>query len=232
MRSLDLAPDIMPVLSQGKHRSPRQGACFMEFASYLAGERWTDHPKCVHPVLAALARNVNDCTSDRARPRLAPLIPSVVGLNPDGILADALIVLRCAQIALPVVSMDRAHVMAVALFAAEGVIGPLEGRGPGEVSSRTNTALDMAPEAARWATRFMREVDAGKHGAVQRNPKFRRQVALNTVRYSVPAVRDACVPDPESLMFQMLAGSIQDLVVLSATASHTTKVEIDEALIS
>lgn len=232
MRSLDLAPDIMPVLSQGKHRSPRQGACFMEFASYLAGERWTDHPKCVHPVLAALARNVNDCTSDHSRPRLAPLIPSVVGLNPDGVLADALIVLRCAQIALPVVSMDRAHVMAVALFAAEGVIAPFDGREPGEVSSRTRAALDMAPEAAQWATRFIKEVDAGSHGSVQRNPKFRRQVALNTVRYSVPAVRDACVPDPESLMFQMLAGSIQDLVALSESASPATQVEIARSLVS
>ena len=31
------APDGVPVLSRGKHRSPRRGACFMEFASFLAG---------------------------------------------------------------------------------------------------------------------------------------------------------------------------------------------------
>jgi len=29
----------------------------MEFASYLAGERWSDHPACTHPLLAVLARH-------------------------------------------------------------------------------------------------------------------------------------------------------------------------------
>ncbi len=35
----------------------------MELASYLAGERWSDHPACTHPLLAAVARDVNDYTS-------------------------------------------------------------------------------------------------------------------------------------------------------------------------
>ena len=64
-------PELVPVLSRGKHRSPRQGACFMELASYLAGERWSDHPACTHPLLAALARDVNDYSSDAGRSRLA-----------------------------------------------------------------------------------------------------------------------------------------------------------------
>jgi hypothetical protein len=37
-------PDLFPILSPGKHRNPRSGACFMELASLLAGERWSDHP--------------------------------------------------------------------------------------------------------------------------------------------------------------------------------------------
>ena len=53
-------PDMLPVLSRGKHRNPRKGACFMELASYLAGERWSDHPACTHPLLAAIARLVNE----------------------------------------------------------------------------------------------------------------------------------------------------------------------------
>ena len=51
-------PVVLPILSRGKHRSPRKGACFMEFASLLAGERWSDHPACTHPLLAAVARHV------------------------------------------------------------------------------------------------------------------------------------------------------------------------------
>src|SRR5918995_5906964 len=82
-------PDALPVLSRGKHRSPKKGACFMEFASYLAGERWSDHPACTHPLLAAVARHVNDYTSDAGRSRLVELIPSVIGLTGDDLRIDA-----------------------------------------------------------------------------------------------------------------------------------------------
>ena len=51
------APDGMPQLSRGKHRSPKTGACFMEFASFLAGEPWSDSPQCTDPMLAHLAVN-------------------------------------------------------------------------------------------------------------------------------------------------------------------------------
>ena len=74
-----------------KRRNPRQGACFMELASYLAGERWSDHPACTHSLLASVARLVNDHTSDEGRPRLAELIPSVIGLTGDDLHIDALI---------------------------------------------------------------------------------------------------------------------------------------------
>ena len=76
-------PDGVPVLSRGSHRSPRRGACFMEFASFLAGERWSDHPSCTHPLLAQLARQVNDQISDADRQQLVPLIPIAVGRRGD-----------------------------------------------------------------------------------------------------------------------------------------------------
>ena len=68
-------PELMPILSRGKHRNPRRGACFMEMASFLAGERWSDHPRCTHPLLATLARLVNDNLSDQLRPKLIPMLP-------------------------------------------------------------------------------------------------------------------------------------------------------------
>ena len=82
-------PDLVPILSRGKHRSPRKGACFMELASYLAGERWSDHPRCTHPLLASVARLVNDLTSDGQRSRLAGLIPCVIGMTSDDPRIDA-----------------------------------------------------------------------------------------------------------------------------------------------
>src|SRR6478735_12095336 len=79
------APDGIPVLSRGKHRSARRGACFMEMASVLAGEPWSDAPKCTHPLLAHLARLVNDASTDAHRSELAVLIPDVVGVRDDSL---------------------------------------------------------------------------------------------------------------------------------------------------
>ena len=97
-----VSPDSLPILSRGKHRNSRKGACFMEMASVLAGEKWSDHPRCTHPLLADLARHVNDATSDDNRHHLALLIPEVVGLTSDDPRVDARIALRCATAALPV----------------------------------------------------------------------------------------------------------------------------------
>ncbi len=69
-------PDLVPVLSAGRHRNPRKGACFMEMASFLAGERWSDHPSCTHPLLASLARLVNDSLGDATGPGWSPSSPT------------------------------------------------------------------------------------------------------------------------------------------------------------
>src|SRR6266702_1305133 len=108
-------PRLVPVLSRGKHRSPRKGACFMELASYLAGERWSDHPACT-------------------RARLAELIPSVIGLAGDDLHLDARIALRCARMALPVVAAERQRVMAVSVLVCERVLAGLDGRPAGRLA--------------------------------------------------------------------------------------------------
>jgi len=66
-------------LSRGSHRSPGTGACAMELASMLAGERFTDHPRAVCPILAAFLRRYNDGVDDERRQDLLPLVPLVVG---------------------------------------------------------------------------------------------------------------------------------------------------------
>lgn len=69
----------LPVLSCGKHSDPRDGACLMEYVSVLAGEKFSDHPKCTGRLLAHLARMVNDATSGSGRPALALLAAELVG---------------------------------------------------------------------------------------------------------------------------------------------------------
>src|ERR687894_3251435 len=66
-------------LSQGKHRGPDHGACVMELASMLAGEPFSDRPRCVDPVIAGFLRTYNDGIDDRRRQDLYPLAADVVG---------------------------------------------------------------------------------------------------------------------------------------------------------
>src|SRR4029434_3262757 len=126
-------PNLFPILSPGKHRNPRTGACFMELASLLAGERFSDHPACTHPLLAAVARHVNDYTSDAGRSRLAELIPSVIGLTGDDRHIAAQIALGSARLALPVVAAEGQRVLAVGVLSCERVLADLDGRPPGSL---------------------------------------------------------------------------------------------------
>jgi hypothetical protein len=196
-------PDALPILSRGKHRSPKKGACFMELASYLAGERWSDHPGCTHPLLATMARLVNDFTSDSARPRLAQLIPSVIGLTSDDLRVDATIALRAARTALPVASAERQRVLAVAILTSERTLAELAGRPLDELSEESQRALDEVPHAARWAGRFTRGMRISPKG-------FRRHAGPSAVRCAVQGIARACIPDPDAMMFDLLDRTIDD----------------------
>ena len=66
-------------LSQGKHRGPDHGACVMELASMLAGEPFSDRPRCVDPVIAGFLRTYNDGIDEARRQDLYPLASEVVG---------------------------------------------------------------------------------------------------------------------------------------------------------
>jgi hypothetical protein len=194
-------PELVPVLSRGKHRGPRQGACFMELASYLAGERWSDHPACTHPLLAALARDVNDYSSDADRSRLARLIPSVIGLTGDDLHIDARIALLCARMALPVAAAPRQQVMAVAVLACERVLAGLDGRPSGWLDEHSRAALAQVPQAALWARGFA--------GSDEISPRaFRRHSAPATVHAAVQGIAQACVPQPDQMLYDLLTSAI------------------------
>ena len=65
-------------LSQGKHRGPDHGACVMELSSMLAGEPFSDRPRCVDPVIAGFLRTTTTASTSR-RQDLYPLASEVVG---------------------------------------------------------------------------------------------------------------------------------------------------------
>jgi hypothetical protein len=66
-------------LSQGKHISPEDGACVMELASMLAGEPFSDHPRCACPVLGSFLRAYNDSVDDGRRQDLYAYASQMVG---------------------------------------------------------------------------------------------------------------------------------------------------------
>jgi hypothetical protein len=175
----------------------------MEMASYLAGERWSDHPACTHPLLAAVARLVNDHSSDAGRARLVELIPSVIGLTSDDPHVDARIALLSARFALPVVPAERQRVMAVSVLSCERMLGELDGRPPGAIDDDSRTALAQVPHATAWAQRFTREIEASPRD-------FRRRAAPMIVRYAVTGIARACVPDPDALLRDLLVLAIDE----------------------
>jgi hypothetical protein len=193
-------PELVPVLSRGKHRNPRRGACFMELASFVAGERWSDHPACTHRLLASLARQVNDATSDAARSRLALLVPDVIGLTSDDPRLDVRIALRSAAAALPVAAAERQRAMAVAVIVANRFLAdePAD-----DLGSESRWALAHVPDAGAWAeqfsARFPTTIDS-----------FRRHGAPRIVGNAVEGIADACVPDPDGLLHDLLRSTIVD----------------------
>lgn len=205
-------PDFVPVLSRGKHFSARRGACFMEFASYLAGERWSDHPSCTHPLLARLARLVNDYIGDAERQRLVGLIPSVVGLTSDDVRVDLRIALRAAWCALPVVAEERQRSMAMTIVVVNGLLTELEGEPPREVAERSRQALEDVPQAARWA----HEMAAVMPVSLRR---FRRHGAPAAVLYAVDGIAKSCVPDPDARLHDLLAQAIADVEAMVRPAA-------------
>jgi hypothetical protein len=197
------SPDLLPLLSRGKHRRPRKGACLMEYASCLAGERWSDHPACAHPLLAELARQVNDFTSDAARQTLIEFAPDVIGLTGSDLRIDVGIALRVARTALPVVAEERQRMMATAVLTCERVLAELDGCPGAPMSQESGAALALAPGAATWARRFTRNTSVSHR-------VFRREGAPSIVRYAVQGIAHACIPDPDSFLRDLLAGAIED----------------------
>ena len=187
-------PAFVPILGAGRHRTPARGACFMEYASYLAGERWSDHPDCTHPLLAALARDVNDLVSDAGRDELLPHVHRVVGLNPADPDYWAVIAAIAASEAMPVVSLERQRSLGVGLLAL------LRRVDTAPLRTIAQAAFDSAPDTERWARRYLDE-------AVEPRGDWRRAADAMTHTAAV-GVALACIDDPDPILRRMLVRAI------------------------
>lgn len=177
----------------------------MEFASYLAGERWSDHPACTQGTLAHLARMVNDRTSEAGRARLTPLIPTVVGLTSADPLLDVLLALRAASAALPHSAEERQRSQAVGLHVALGVLGQRDDPLCAELRECAQAALRAAPGADAWAVRFMAELGPGRAAMTVRQCR-------HIVTGAVDGIAHACGTDPDEELVALLTAAVSDTV--------------------
>ncbi len=204
------SPDLMPVLGRGRHRTPKSGACFMEYASYLAGERWSDHPSCTHPALAALARLVNDCSSDARRGELVSLVPSVVGLLGDGTRTSLAVTARALAAALPIASHARQRALAAGAIRC---LPLLEDEGSAQL---VRTALATVPETREWAESFVSQ--SGPF-----DPRMLDRMCDAIIRTAVIGVAEACVVDPDERLHRLLEAAIHDLTPARITIDGTAE---------
>ena len=205
-------PELVPTLSAGRHRSARRGACFMEFASFLAGERWSDSPDCTDPVLSTLARAVNDTMSDGRRGELMIDIPRVIGLRGDELRLGLVVALRAATMALPVASMERQRALAVGIIATIDALAELGINRP-RARDAAEQAMLQVPDATAWAHEHLadwraRPIDLARHGCGA------------IVRTAAIGIAQACIDDPDTLLAAMLRASIEDVEYFLGRDTH------------
>jgi hypothetical protein len=175
----------------------------MEFASYLAGEAWSDHPDCTDPVLAALARAVNDNVSDARRDELVVHIPRVIGLRGDDRVIGLVVALRAAVAALPVASMERQRALALGM---QGVRRELAERGATDAAldSLADRALRDVPDARAWADSYLSLRPPGSRAL---HPTATQSIA----QLAVAGIAQACVDDPDDRLIALLLEAIGDV---------------------
>jgi hypothetical protein len=170
----------------------------MEYASVLAGERWSDHPACTHPAVASLARLVNDCTSDDARSQLVPWIPSVVGIAGRGAITTIVVAIYAASAALPVASEARQRALAAGLLRSVEIIEDHDDRAL-EVARE---ALEFSPGATRWANDF---IALGGHFPLRDLDRMCEAI----IRTSVVGIAEACIEDQDARLRALLVTVIE-----------------------
>lgn len=210
-----LVPDGLPVLSRGKHRTPRSGACFMEMASVLAGEKWSDQPQCTHPLLAGLARLVNDSVSDAGRRGLVEHIPSVVGVQGDGLGWEVSLVAAVAVEAILDVPEERQRALASGLIRCEELAVAL---GPEQVhgAEAMRQALADVPMAVAWSRKFLTP------GPIT-SAQFRRNTAPTLIRCSVLGIATGAASDPDARLRDLL------LTGIAAATRRTPEPEVERS---
>lgn len=206
-------PDTLPLLSPGRHRRRRRGVCLMEYTSIIAGERFSDHPRCTDPVLAAIARAVNDYSTDAGRQRLAVLASELTAANGADPAIRFAIARRCLLTALPHARPERRRVLVIGLLGLDRA-AHAQSRGwrPDMVTLDTEFALlaeaDELTAAAGWLQR-------------------QRVTPREYLRHGLPAAVELAIAtvareadDPDEVLGDLLRDCVADYRQAAATPAR------------
>jgi hypothetical protein len=208
-------PTALPILAAGRHRSPRHGACLMEYTSVLAGERFSDSPKCTDPVLAAVARAVNDYSSDDARQRIAPYAGDLTTARGAGDDVQRGIVRRCLLTALRYAAGARRHVLLVGLLGLDrAAAGADRGWDESMLSMESELALLGSDAGLADAASYVAELPVAVGEHARRALDVAAEVAVATIAESTDdadgvllALLDDCVADYRRVLTGARQGS-------------------------
>ena len=78
--------------------------------------------------------------------------------------------------------------------------------GAGGLEEPSRSALAQVPHAAAWASCFT----SGARPSTASTKRFRRQAAPSIVRNAVQGIAQACVPEPDELLRDLLVQAIGD----------------------
>lgn len=139
-------------LARGRHQRPEHGVCVMELASMLAGEPFTDHPRSVCRVLAAVLRACNDRFDAETRQRLYRYAAEAVGTAGDARISDARVE-RCAA-----AQRQRAGRGRLGRWLRRSIVPPPEPLGP-ELEGFAADVVRSFPKTSEGARELMALVD-------------------------------------------------------------------------
>jgi hypothetical protein len=188
----------------------------MEFASFLAGEKWSDHPACTHPLLAQVARRVNDLIGDEGRQQLVSLIPLVVGRRGDDRTWLTLPVAVAAASILDVPEPTQ-RVLAGGLLSARHLCADAD-PDDAETSRQVDAALELVPGAVAWVERL--------RVSSRISPRiFTRRCAPTMIRCAVDGIDATGAPDRDARFRALLETAI------SACAAPTERLVVEGAAV-
>lgn len=175
-------------------------SCLLELVSELAGETWTDRPSCVHPTLGAVARAVQDHSTDGGREELRALAPSFIGTAHRGFETPARLVAICVSTALA--SPDRRRITAEEssrlTAARRTALHLLASRAGADATAGVAAEVPRLCGAARWWMPVLDRVGLGE-------PFYRCYLAEQHAAGAVAVTARASGDDGDRRLRQLLA---------------------------